>query len=84
MPKEQSFMVRRLPDYMLYAVARRGSRGGGIDLNRAHIEENGPDRIWFAALFVIRNDLRCPGYERERIACAGLKYPRIDVDVDIR
>ena len=84
MTKQQCFMVRRLPDYMLYAVARRGSRGGGIDLNRAHIEENGPDRIWFAALFVIRNDLRCPGYERERIACAGLKYPRIDVDVDIR
>ena len=69
---------------MLYAVACRSSRGGSIDLGRAHIEENGLDCIWLAALFVIRNDLRCPCYERERIACAGLKYPCIDVDVDIR
>ena len=55
-----------------------------IEETRAHIEENGFDRIRFAALFATRNDLRCPGYERERITCAGLKYPRIDVDVDIR
>jgi hypothetical protein len=69
---------------MLYAVACRGSCGGGIDLGRAHIEENGLDRIWFAALFITCNDLRCPHHKREWVACSGLKYPCIDVDMDTR
>lgn len=69
---------------MLYAVPCRGGCRGGIDLRLADIEQNGPDRIWFATLFLVRNDLCCPRYKGKCIPRTGLKYSCVDVDVGIR